>query len=195
MSLPASRTCFLTKLFWWLIVLASCLIVSGCGKRVSEGIGPGDLAPTFAARQLLNSNDKPLNFSDLKGRVVLLNFWASWCAPCVEELPVLEQLYQRYRERGLVIVGVGIDDSAERLLAVAERLKLTYPNYLATDAKVSGLYKIGGLPESLILDAQGRVAMIPDPQSGEPRTKLIGPRDWNSVPITTQIERLLVASP
>jgi cytochrome c biogenesis protein CcmG/thiol:disulfide interchange protein DsbE len=78
----------------------------------------------FVLRDL---NNKPLNLADYKGKVVVLNFWATWCGPCKEEIPAFVELYDRYKDQGLVIVGVSIDDTPEQLQAFTREWKMQYP--------------------------------------------------------------------
>jgi thiol-disulfide isomerase/thioredoxin len=76
---------------------------------------------------LRDMNNKPLNLADYKGKVVVLNFWATWCGPCKEEIPAFVELYDRYKDQGLVIVGVSIDDTPEQLQAFTREWKMQYP--------------------------------------------------------------------
>jgi thiol-disulfide isomerase/thioredoxin len=122
-----------------------------------EGLHAGAPAPQF---QLTSSSGKPLSLADLKGRIVLVNFWASWCGPCRKEMPLLEQLNRQYRSKGVTLVGVDVEpDSA----AAIDWLKLTpvsFPILFDVDSKVSKLYQVEGMPNTVILDRQGNVRYI-----------------------------------
>jgi peroxiredoxin len=96
------------------------------------------------------------NLHALAGKVVLVNFWATWCPPCRKELPDLEALYQRFRSRGLVILAVSDEDAAKVQPFVAEH-KLTYPVLLDPGRKVNGLFQVEGIPKSFVYDRDGKL--------------------------------------
>ncbi len=128
--------------------------------------------PQFAAAmQKLESDDRSRQHADLTladlsgmqwnlralaGKVVLVNFWATWCPPCRKELPDLEALYQRFRSRGLVILAVSDEDAAKVQPFVAEH-KLTYPVLLDPGRKVNGLFQVEGIPKSFVYDRDGKL--------------------------------------
>ena len=101
--------------------LAGCgLAVILSGAASADAIAPGAAAPAF---QLHSSGSADLSLSDLKGQVVLINFWASWCGPCRQEMPVLEQLYKKYKGAGFTLLGVNVEPKS----AVAENCPLVKP--------------------------------------------------------------------
>ena len=122
-----------------------------------DGLHTGAPAPQF---HLVSNSGKPLSLTDLKGRIVLVNFWASWCGPCRKEMPLLEQLNRQYRSKGVTLVGVDVEpDSA----AAIDWLKLTpvsFPILFDVDSKVSKLYQVDGMPNTVILDRQGNVRYV-----------------------------------
>lgn len=100
--------------------------------------------------------------SELRGKVVLVNFWATWCPPCRKEMPDLEALYQRFGSRGLVVLGVS-DDDAAKVRVFAQQHGVSYPVLLDAGSKVNHLYDIEGIPMSFLYDRQGKlVAVAPD---------------------------------
>ncbi len=112
-------------------------------------------APDFS---LTTFDGKPFKLSDHRGKVVVLNFWASWCYPaCYEEAPVLERTWRSYRDQGVMVVGVDIQDTEEAGRAFIDQFKLTFPNTRDTEGKVSIDYGIYGVPETFIIDRQGRI--------------------------------------
>jgi peroxiredoxin len=94
---------------------------------------------------------------DLKGKVVLVNFWATWCPPCQKELPDLESLYERFKGQGFVILGISDEDGAKVKPFIAKK-KLTYPILLDPGRKVNELFQVGGIPRSFVYDRDGKLA-------------------------------------
>jgi thiol-disulfide isomerase/thioredoxin len=115
----------------------------------------GTLAPDFVLDDLTG---KPVRLSDLRGSVVVINFWASWCDPCREEMPVLQAFYDQYADRGLVVLGVNATytDSKTDAISFVEELGLTFPTLFDETGDVGDkLYKVVGLPTSYWIDQEG----------------------------------------
>jgi len=98
-----------------------------------------------------------VRLSDLRGQIVFINFWASWCVSCREEQPVLERIWQRYRARGVVFVGIDYVDTEPQALKYLAEFKVTYPNGPDLGTRVSSRYRIRGVPESFLVDRQGNI--------------------------------------
>lgn len=131
---------------------ASSLPVAAAGPLV------GDLAPDF---ELINAGSgKKVRLSDLRGRPVLVNFWATWCAPCRTEMPALEKAAITYRSDGLEILAVNFGESQAAVLAFAAELGLKIPLLLDSDGAVQASYRVPGYPSSYFIDRQGRVAAL-----------------------------------
>ena len=113
----------------------------------------GSEAPDFELRIL---DGDPLKLTDLRGRVVLLNFWATWCGPCRVEMPDLQARADRWADR-LTVVGVNFDESEAEVRSFRDELGLTFPLVLDPGAKVQNLYRIVGYPTTVFVDAQGIV--------------------------------------
>jgi peroxiredoxin len=111
-------------------------------------------APDFTLKSLAGAN---LRLAEQRGRVVLINFWASWCAPCRQEMPHLNALHERYRSAGLVLLGVNVDDDARNGSEAARKLAVGFPVLLDTDKRVSRLYDMSAMPATVLLDRDGRV--------------------------------------
>lgn len=128
----------------------------------------GDIpAPDFAFPGL---DGKMIRLSDHKGKVVLVNIWATWCPPCVDEMPSMEKLYQKFEAENFEILAVSIDESG--LKAVAPFMKktgLTFPALIDSEGTIKTAYRITGIPESFIIDKQGFLIK-----------KIVGPVDWAS---------------
>jgi cytochrome c biogenesis protein CcmG, thiol:disulfide interchange protein DsbE len=95
-----------------------------------------------------------------RGKVVLVDFWASWCAPCREELPVLQRLYERYRERGLVVVGVNVDREQRNMNDYVQRFRLTFPVVHDSAHRVADRYSPPTMPTSYLIDRGGVVRYV-----------------------------------
>jgi peroxiredoxin len=105
----------------------------------------------------LNDLDgKSWKLSDLKGKVVLVNFWATWCPPCNRELPDLEALYNQYEHEGLVVLAIS-DEEGARVQPFIKKQKLTYPILLDPGRKVNDLYEVEGIPKTFIYDRDGKI--------------------------------------
>jgi peroxiredoxin len=113
------------------------------------------LAPDFTLTQL---NGGQLTLSSYRGKVVLLDFWATWCVPCREEIPHFVELQDKYRERGLQIIGVSMDDSVDPVRPFAQQFHMNYPVVMG-NAKLGEEYGgVLGLPIAFLLDRDGRIA-------------------------------------
>lgn len=117
-------------------------------------IEPGQAAPDFV---LETAAGERLQLADLRGRPVVLNFWATWCPPCRAEMPDLEALYAKGREQGLVVVGINLQESGVSVKAFQERHGLTFPLALDTEGAVTKAYGVIPLPTTYFVDRQGRV--------------------------------------
>lgn len=119
--------------------------------------------------------------SHYQGQVTLVNIWATWCGPCRDEMPSMQALYKDYQARGFKIAAVSIDDgSSDKVLAFAHELGLTFDILQDPSGAIQGAYQTTGVPESFLLDRDGRIVR-----------RLIGSHDWNSTVNRDLIDRLL----
>jgi thiol-disulfide isomerase/thioredoxin len=117
----------------------------------------GAPAPSF----LLNSMaGKAVSLDSLKGQIVLVNFWASWCGPCRKEMPILEQLNRQYRGKGVTLVGVNVEPDSAAATDWLKATPVSFPILFDVDSKVSKLYQVEGMPNTVILDRKGNVRYI-----------------------------------
>lgn len=124
---------------------------------VSAAPETGKTAPDFA---LKSDSGQNVRLSELRGQVVLVNFWASWCPPCRQELPLLGNLYSQYRTAGFVLLGVNVDDDRKNATAMAQRLGLRFPTLFDADKAVSRRYGVDTMPTTLLIDRDGRVRHV-----------------------------------
>jgi cytochrome c biogenesis protein CcmG/thiol:disulfide interchange protein DsbE len=143
----------------WLIPLAALPVVGllAYGFRSDPRAIPSPLVGRPAPAFVLTAYDgTPLSLAGVKGQVVVLNFWASWCVPaCYEEAPVLEAGWRAYRERGVVVVGVDIQDTEEAGRRFIQQFGLTFPNAPDPKGRVSIDYGVYGVPETFVIDRRG----------------------------------------
>ena len=114
----------------------------------------GAPAQSYPIKRLDGATD---SLERYRGRVVLVNLWASWCAPCRSETPALERLYEENRNKGLVVLGIDQGESAEAAGSFAREMKLTYPILLDEDQRYGRAYAAVGLPTSLVVDRTGHI--------------------------------------
>jgi thiol-disulfide isomerase/thioredoxin len=120
-------------------------------------LSSGAAAPAF---QLDSLDGKAVNLADYKGQVVMLNFWASWCGPCRQEMPILEQLHKQYRAKGFTLVGVNVEPDSGAALKWLKNTPVSFPILFDRDSVASKLYEVQGMPNTVIIDRQGRVRFI-----------------------------------
>jgi peroxiredoxin len=139
-------------------------------------------APDFALEDL---GGRRVRVRKLEGTLVLVHFWATWCAPCREEMPALQKLWERFRARGLVVLAIAEDRGNRRGVAVAaESFGISYPVLLDPDGAVRSDYEVDGLPTSYLIARDGKFV-----------GRAIGPREWASDEAFELMEHLLEAKP
>lgn len=111
-------------------------------------------APNFT---LKSGSGKNIKLSELRGQVVMINFWASWCGPCRQEMPVLDQLYQRYKDLGFTVLGVNVDEHPEQAKSLLKDVPVTFPILFDSENSVSKLYNIKGMPTTVLVDRNGNM--------------------------------------
>ena len=116
-------------------------------------------APAF---QLTGRNGKAIDLSQFKGQVVMINFWATWCKPCREEMPLLEDIYKKYKPMGFTLLGVNVEPNSKDAEAWLGKLSkpVTFPVAFDTDSKVTKLYKVVVMPSTVFVDRKGNVRVI-----------------------------------
>ena len=130
------------------IMTASSLAASGLAGRS---------APDFALKSASGEN---LRLSEYRGNVVMINFWATWCGPCRQEMPLLDDLYNRYQRVGFSLLGVNIDDDSRRAMRMVEELGVSFPVLFDADKEVSKLYQVEAMPVTMLLDREGTVRHV-----------------------------------
>jgi peroxiredoxin len=138
--------------------------------KVNTGIEEGNLAPDF---ELTTLDGKQVRLSDYRGKKVILNFWATWCPPCKEEVPDLEKFYSTYKDKGIVILGVNLTQAEKNQSAIKAFVKsygITYTIPLDVKSLISGIYQVSAIPTSYIIDSRGIISK-----------KVVGPMDFKTM--------------
>jgi len=173
-----SRAPRIAALLVGLAVLVGALVLFGSSEPIAAPVDTGASAPGFRLPEL--GTEGELSLAELRGKVVFLNFWATWCKPCEDEMPAMERLYQRFRADGLEMLAVSVDVGDEEVLAFRERLGLSFRILHDPDREVTSRYQSFRFPETYLIDAEGVVV-----------GRFIGPRDWDSPAYQDAVLRLL----
>jgi len=159
------------------VALAAALAVA-TRPSLPDPVGRGSRAPEFRLPRLGGAAE--VSLAELRGRAVLLNFWATWCKPCEDEMPAMQRLYRQLAGDGFELLAVSVDDDPEDVRAFVERLGLEFPVLLDPDEDVARAYQTFRYPESLLIDGDGVVV-----------ERFVGARDWDAAPYLSRIRRLL----
>ena len=137
-------------------LLGAVLVILMGASLASSGL-TGQTAPDFVLKSATGEN---LRLSEYRGDVVMINFWATWCGPCRQEMPLLDELYGRYQRVGFNLLGVNIDDDSRRAMAMVDELGISFPVLFDEEKKVSKLYEVEAMPLTILLDREGTVRHI-----------------------------------
>jgi peroxiredoxin len=158
-------------------VAAVALAAVLASERVPEPLEAGRDAPALALPRLGGGT---VRLADLRGRPVLVNFWATWCKPCEDEMPAMERLYQALRADGFELLAVSVDVGDEEVAAFRDRLALTFSILRDPDRREATRWQSLRFPESWLVDPEGRIA-----------ARFIGPRDWDAPEYAERIRSLV----
>jgi peroxiredoxin len=146
-------------------------------QLLQRGPGSGYAAADFTLPDLAGTR---VRLGDLRGNVVFLNLWATWCPPCRAEMPSMEALYQRFKGRDFAMLAVAEDTNPADVAAFVQELGVTFPVLLDTDNRLPARYGVTGYPETFIIDRDGQVVR-----------HVIGPEEWDDPAIIAYVEALL----
>jgi len=163
-----------------IVVVAAGLGVASLRPIVDRPVARGLEAPAFSLPVL--GGDSTVNLVDTRGQVVLLNFWATWCKPCEDEMPAMDRLYRSLSAEGFEMLAVSVDEEPELVEKFRQRLGVSFPILLDPEQNVSRRYQTTGFPESLLIDREGMIV-----------ERYIGPRDWDHSTYAKRIRKLLAA--
>ena len=152
-------------------------VLLSTGEQVVEEVGPGSPAPSF---ELDDLNGLKASLESLQGRVVFLNFWATWCKPCEEEMPAMERLYLELAGTEFEMIAISVDSSPERVSTFRDDLGLSFPILVDTDKVVANRYQSFKFPETYLIDREGVLV-----------ARFIGPREWDSDLYANRVRSLI----
>lgn len=135
--------------------LAALIVVAVAAPAAAVTIQ--DSAPDFTLKSLEGSN---LRLEEYRGQVVLINFWASWCGPCRQEMPLLDRLHQRYVDTGFAVLGINVEGEEAPARELIDRIPVTFPVLIDEGQAVSELYKLEAMPSTVVVDRDGVVRYI-----------------------------------
>jgi peroxiredoxin len=133
------------------LIALAMLAAAGAARAKAAPNAP---APDFTLRQIDGPN---LRLGEQRGRVVMVNFWATWCGPCRIELPHLDKLHAKYRNSGFLLLGVNIDDDPNAAKALAAKMGLKFPVLFDSEKKVVAAYDLNAMPATVLIDRDGKV--------------------------------------
>jgi len=139
-----------------LAALSLCLLtlspLTHAANQSLTGAAPNFTLPTFGKKQL--------SLNDFKGEVVMVNFWASWCGPCREEMPLIEDLHKKYSKLGFTVLGVNVDANPKDAAKMLKEIPVSFPIGFDTKNKVSELYKVDSMPSTVMVDRKGNMRFL-----------------------------------
>lgn len=165
----------------WLVVgvlVLGALFALLAQDRSAAPMGAGSPAPAFVFERV--GGGPPVSLAALRGRVVFVNFWATWCKPCEDEMPAMERLYRKLAGADFEMVAISVDDGYDEVAEFQARLGLSFPITHDPDKAVASAYQAHKYPETFLVDREGVVV-----------TRFIGPRDWDAQPYVDRIRALI----
>ncbi len=142
-----------TLLLGWLFCLTLGLGTYALANNDTQPVP----APDFT---LKSSSGKNIKLSELRGQVVMVNFWASWCSPCLQEMPMLNQLYKKYQPLGFTLLGVNVEEDSNDAIKWLKKINIDFPVLYDTENSVSERYSVSIMPTTIIVDRSGNVRHI-----------------------------------
>ena len=140
-----------------LLLAGACAALGALSALPAGAAGTNAPAPDF----VLDSNTgKPIKLSSLKGQVVMINFWATWCGPCRKEMPLLDSIYKQYKDKGFTLLGVNVEPDPKMANDWLKKTPVSFPVLYDVKSDVSSLYKVTGMPTTVFIDKKGNVRVV-----------------------------------
>ncbi len=160
-----------------IVILSLTLILVVVDSMRDRVVLAGDQAPDFT---IATDNGQTISRSSFGGKLLVLNFWATWCPPCIEELPSLDAFQLRLRSKGVVVLGISVDKNEKTYKTFLDRARVSFLTARDPDGNISAAYGTYKYPETYVIDQNGRVV-----------EKFVGPENWLKPEVIQRIERLL----
>lgn len=138
------------------LISAIFYLLACCGVTMAAD-APNGPAPDFTLKSAAGEN---LRLSDLRGEVVMINFWASWCGPCRQEMPLLDELYTQYKPLGFTILGVNVEEDSQKAKDLLKSIPVSFPVLFDNESKVSRLYDVVAMPSTVLVDRNGNMRFL-----------------------------------
>jgi cytochrome c biogenesis protein CcmG/thiol:disulfide interchange protein DsbE len=142
------------------VLLAYGVASQQTDTSIEDAVATGDRLDAPDETLPLLGADGEASLADYRGKVVVLNFWASWCPPCIDELPLLERTQRRIEDRGATVLGVNYKDIPEDALRLVRRFRLSFPSLRDRDGEYAEDFAATGFPETFLVDRKGRIAAV-----------------------------------
>ncbi len=127
------------------------------GAALAHGKEMNESAPDFTLKSRSGEN---LRLEDFRGQVVMLNFWASWCGPCRQEMPLMDDLYQQYKDLGFTVLAVNVDENRDEAHRFLDKVPVTYPILYDPESQVSEQYRVQAMPTTVMIDRNGDARFV-----------------------------------
>lgn len=160
-----------------ILLLAGGLIFVVSGTLEARITNAGDIAPSFS---IVADDGKTFTRDNFGGKLLVLNFWASWCGPCISEEPSLEQFARTFAPRGVVVLGISIDQNVNLYERFKQRFGVTFPTARDPESNISASYGTFQIPETYLIDRSGKVL-----------EKVISNQDWMDPEFLARVQRML----
>jgi thiol-disulfide isomerase/thioredoxin len=166
-----------------MLLFVSCTVFADWQQpKLSHNLTPVNKIISASDFELMNMDEENITLSDFRGKVVLLNFWATWCPPCIREMPSMERLHQQINVEDFKVIAVNQMENADDVFAFTGQLEVdpTFEILFDTSSKVSQAYAVRGLPTTFLIDKQGKI-----------RYRAVGGREFNHPEVVRIIEELI----
>jgi cytochrome c biogenesis protein CcmG/thiol:disulfide interchange protein DsbE len=187
-ALPVAAPRGNARVIFGMAIVVTVAIIALLGFRLMQVNAPALAAGTAPPFEFKTFDGQALGTAGLRGKPVVLNFWASWCQPCREEAPLLQAAWEQYRTQNLMVIGIDYVDTEPEAKAYMQEFKITYPNGPDVGTRVSQAYHITGVPETYFITRDGKLLSGVD-ADGRPYANWIGP--ISQAALQARIERLL----
>jgi len=147
-------------LFWLLILIAGCSDNQAPIGRMPPVLSLDNPAPDFDFKALVDPEEQPVKLSSLKGKVIYLDFWASWCKACLKSMPYFNQIREHLKDSGFEVIAVNLDDVIDNGIRFIEEHPVNYPVVRAVDDNISDIYQLNGLPTAYLIDRDGIIKYV-----------------------------------